>query len=62
MLRSAADPALSITALQASNTPGALKVALRWWLVGIPLVIIYFVIQFRVHAGKVPAPRQGEGY
>jgi cytochrome d ubiquinol oxidase subunit II len=62
MLRSAGDPALSITAFGASNTPEALKVALRWWLVGIPLVIIYFVIQFRVHAGKVPAPREGEGY
>jgi len=62
MLRSAADPALSITAFQASNTPEALTIALRWWLVGIPLVIIYFVIQFRVHAGKVPAPREGEGY
>jgi cytochrome d ubiquinol oxidase subunit II len=62
MLRSAVDPSLSITAYQATNTPEALKVALRWWLVGIPLVIIYFVIQFRIHAGKVPAPREGEGY
>jgi cytochrome d ubiquinol oxidase subunit II len=62
MLRSAGDPALSLTAFQTTNTPEALKVALRWWLVGIPLVIVYFVIQFRIHAGKVHAPRAGEGY
>jgi cytochrome d ubiquinol oxidase subunit II len=62
MLRSAADPALSITAYQATNTPEALKTALCWFSVGIPLVIVYFVIQFRIHAGKVPAPREGEGY
>jgi cytochrome d ubiquinol oxidase subunit II len=62
MLRSAGDPSLSIDAYRASNTPDALRTALHWWLVGIPLVIVYFVIQFRVHAGKVPAPREGEGY
>lgn len=62
MLRSAADPALSITAYQATNTPEALKTALAWFSVGIPLVIVYFVIQFRIHAGKIPAPREGEGY
>lgn len=62
MLRSAGDPALSITAFQASNTDDGLRTAFHWWLVGIPLVIVYFVIQFRVHAGKVHAPREGEGY
>jgi cytochrome d ubiquinol oxidase subunit II len=62
MLRSAGDPSLSIDAFQASNTQDGLKTALHWWLVGIPLVIVYFVIQFRVHAGKVHAPREGEGY
>lgn len=62
MLRSASDPALSITAHQASNSPEGLKVALGWWSIGIPLVIVYFVIQFKIHAGKVSAPREGEGY
>ena len=62
MLRSAGDPSLSIDAFQASNTPDGLRTALHWWLVGIPLVLVYFVIQFRVHAGKVHAPREGEGY
>lgn len=62
MLRSAGDPSLSITAFQASNSDDGLRTALHWFLVGIPLVIVYFVIQFRVHAGKVPAPREGEGY
>jgi cytochrome d ubiquinol oxidase subunit II len=62
MLRSAGDPALSITAYQATNSPEGLKVALGWWSIGIPLVIVYFVIQFKIHAGKVSAPREGEGY
>jgi cytochrome d ubiquinol oxidase subunit II len=61
MLRSL-DAAPSLTALNAGNDVEGLKTALRWWLVGIPLVVIYFAIQFRVHAGKVVAAREGEGY
>ncbi len=53
---------VSILATEASNDPAGLRVATRWWLVGIPLVVIYFAIQFRVHAGKASAPREGEGY
>lgn len=62
MLRSASDPSLSITAYQATNTASALKTALTWWLVGAPLAVIYFIIQFRIHAGKVRTPAEGEGY
>jgi cytochrome d ubiquinol oxidase subunit II len=61
MLRSI-DNAPSLTALNAGNDVDGLKTALHWWLVGIPLVIIYFAIQFRVHAGKATAAREGEGY
>lgn len=61
MLRSASDPSLSITAYQATNTPQALRTALTWWLIGIPLVVIYFVIQFRIHSGKVTV-EEGHGY
>jgi cytochrome d ubiquinol oxidase subunit II len=61
MLRSiAASP--SLTAFNASNDAAGLHTALRWWLVGIPLVVVYFAIQFRVHAGKAVAAREGEGY
>ncbi len=62
MLRAVGDPSLSLTAYTSSNDAHGLKTALGWWLVGIPLVVAYFVIQFRVHSGKVPAPREGEGY
>ena len=30
-----------------------LKIALTWWLLGIPLVIGYFALNFRLHRGKV---------
>ncbi len=36
----------------ASPTQG-LKIALTWWLLGIPLVIGYFALNFRLHRGKV---------
>lgn len=53
---------VSVLATEASNDAYGLRTATRWWLVGIPLVIAYFAIQFRVHAGKASAPREGEGY
>ena len=62
LLRSIGDPALSITAPAAGATPAGLRTALRWWLVGFPLVIAYFVLLFRLHRGKAVAPREGEGY
>jgi cytochrome d ubiquinol oxidase subunit II len=62
MLRGLADGGPSITAFDAANDAKGLTTAIRWWLVGIPLVVLYFVIQFRVHAGKATAPRGGEGY
>jgi hypothetical protein len=36
--------------------------ALGWWGVGIPLVIGYFVVLFRMHRGKVAAASGREGY
>ena len=62
MLRAVGDGSLSITALNASNDAQGLRTALGWWVIGIPLVITYFVIQFKVHAGKAVAPGEGEGY
>jgi cytochrome d ubiquinol oxidase subunit II len=53
---------VSMLATEASNDAEGLRTATRWWLLGIPLVVVYFVIQFRVHAGKASAPREGEGY
>jgi cytochrome d ubiquinol oxidase subunit II len=59
MLRSVADPSWSITAYDAANEPAGLQIALRWWLIGIPLVIVYFVLQFRLHAGKTEIAENG---
>jgi cytochrome d ubiquinol oxidase subunit II len=62
MLRSASDPSLSITAYQATNTPSALRTALNWWLIGAPLVVFYFIVQFRIHSGKVEVAPDGGGH
>lgn len=61
MLRGIGEGA-SVLATEASNDADGLRTATRWWLVGIPLVVFYFAVQFRVHAGKATAPREGEGY
>jgi cytochrome d ubiquinol oxidase subunit II len=58
------DPAgaASITAYAAATDAAGLRVALSWFLVGLPLAIVYTSIVFRVHRGKaIPAP-EGEGY
>lgn len=62
MLRGVGEGARSITAFEAANDDHGLATAIRWWLIGMPLVIAYFAIQFRVHAGKATTPREGEGY
>jgi cytochrome d ubiquinol oxidase subunit II len=61
MLRGIGD-GVSMLATEASNDAQGLRTATGWWLVGIPLVVVYFAIQFRVHAGKASAPHEGEGY
>jgi cytochrome d ubiquinol oxidase subunit II len=58
------DPAgvASITAYAAANEAGSLRVALSWFLVGMPLAIAYTTIVFRMHRGKAVAAADGEGY
>jgi len=62
ILRALPDPALSLTAFNAGTTPAGLRVALRWWLLGFPIAIAYFVVLFRIHRGRAVAPSEGEGY
>jgi cytochrome d ubiquinol oxidase subunit II len=62
MLRATGGDALSLTAYNASAARSGLEVAIRWWLVGIPLVVIYFVTVFRIHRGKAVAAVGREGY
>jgi cytochrome bd ubiquinol oxidase subunit II len=62
MLRATGGDALSLTAYNASATQSSLRVAIRWWLAGIPLVVIYFATVFRLHRGKAVAAVGREGY
>ena len=62
MLRATGDPSLSLTARNAGGDPAGLKTALGWFVVGLPLVVSYFVLVLRLHRGKAVAAADGEGY
>lgn len=62
MLRSTVDPGFSLTAYNASSSRNALVASAKWWFLGIPLVLAYFAIVFRLHRGKVKARDDGSGY
>jgi cytochrome bd ubiquinol oxidase subunit II len=62
MLRATGGDALSLTAYNASAAESSLRIAIRWWLVGIPLVVIYFATVFHIHRGKAVAATGREGY
>jgi len=62
MLRSLSNPALSLTAHNAGGDPEGLRTAVGWLVIGLPLVVLYYVIVFRLHRGKAVAAADGEGY
>ena len=62
MLRSTLDAAFSLTAYNASVSHAGLIAGAKWWFLGIPLVIGYFFVVFRLHRGKVRATTDGEGH
>lgn len=62
MLKSATDPALSLTAENSASAPEALRTGLMWWPVGLILALGYLVLLFRIHRGKATAAVDGEGY
>ena len=55
MIRSAVDPALSLTAENASAGHASLATGLMWWPVGFLLAIAYVAVLFRWHRGRVRA-------
>lgn len=61
MLRAIGGDALTLTVYTAGGDPRGLRTALGWFAVGFPLVVVYFVILFRLHRGKARAPT-GAGY
>ena len=62
MLKSATDPALSLTALNSAASATSLTRGLYWWPAGLVLAIVYAAFLFRFHRGKVQAAAEGEGY
>ena len=62
MLRAIDGDALSITAYTGGGHEDGLRTALRWFGVGLPLAVAYFVVVFRLHRGKAVAAGDGEGY
>lgn len=61
LLRARGGPALSITAFQAANDAHGLAVALRWFLVGVPLALFYLGVVHWLHRGRAQAAPEGEG-
>jgi cytochrome bd ubiquinol oxidase subunit II len=62
MLRATGGDALSLTAYTGGGDEAGLRIALRWFLVGSPLALLYLAVVFRLHRGTAVAARDGEGY
>jgi cytochrome bd ubiquinol oxidase subunit II len=62
MLRATGGDALSLTAYTGGGDEAGLRVAIRWFLIGAPLALIYLAVIFRIHRGKAVAAADGEGY
>lgn len=61
MLRASGGGGLSVTAFTAGGDPAGLRTALGWFAVGFPLAILYFVLVWRLHRGRVSAVAEEEG-
>ncbi len=61
MVLPAVHSAYSLTISNASASPYGLTVGLVWWIIGILLAIIYFIVTYRLFWGKVSAT-SSEGY
>ncbi|MCB0827079.1 MAG: cytochrome d ubiquinol oxidase subunit II [Armatimonadetes bacterium] len=55
------NPEASLTALNSAASEQSLRLGLLWWPVGLVIAIVYTVVLFRIHAGKVEVI-EGEGY
>jgi cytochrome d ubiquinol oxidase subunit II len=62
MLRATGGDALSLTAYTGGGDVAGLRVALRWFLIGAPLALLYLAVIFWLHRGKAAAPEEGQGY
>ncbi|HEY1807567.1 MAG TPA: cytochrome d ubiquinol oxidase subunit II [Acidobacteriaceae bacterium] len=55
LLPSSTDPSRNITIANALAGPHSLQVGLVWWSFGIALALVYFIVSYRMFAGKVAA-------
>ncbi len=62
MIKSALDPARSLTAVTSATAPASLRSGLLWWPLGLVLAICYLAVLFRLHRGKARSAADGEGY
>lgn len=62
LLRSSADPALSLDVYNSGAHEVSLRTAMIWLSVGLPLVCVWFALLFRINRRKAVAAADGEGY
>jgi cytochrome d ubiquinol oxidase subunit II len=62
LLRARGGERLSITAYGAANDAHGLTVALTWFVVGLPLALLYLGVVTWLHRGRAQAAPEGEGY
>ena len=60
MIISTTDPAYTLTAYNSAASSYGLQVGLVWWIIGMILVIGYFVFVYRNLSGKISAASGGE--
>ncbi len=60
LLPSSSDVSLDITVQNALSGPYATRVGLVWWVFGMILALVYFVVIYRMFRGKVTL--EGDGY
>lgn len=58
----AAADALSLTAQNSAGDASGLRTALSWFVLALALLLVYLVVVWRLHRGKVGAGAGGEGY
>ena len=62
VLRALGDDSRSLTVFNSGAPDQSLRIALTWYALGLPLVVIYFIVLFRLHRGRAAAATGREGY
>jgi cytochrome d ubiquinol oxidase subunit II len=62
VLPASSNPALSLTVQNAKAPDYGLKIGLVWWIIGMILVTVYFVLVYRRFSGKISPSQDEHGY